>query len=258
MIRSHYIAASGMLLQRRKMEVITNNIVNVETSGYKRDNLISRSFDDEMIRRIHDVNGGIAPHRVVNRRRNVGPLNFGVHVDYIDTDYTQGYLETTELSTDFALIGEAYFVLETPAGVRYSRAGALTVNAEGYLCNADGFYVQGLNGRIFTGGLDFAVDELGNITVDGQFVDSFDLVNFPDPSVLRKQGHNLNAAPAGAAQPATDFRIRQYMLESSNVEIAREMVDMMMVYRVYETNQRILTMIDETVGKAVNEIGRLR
>ena len=258
MLRSHYIAASGMLLQRRKMEVITNNIVNVETSGYKRDNLISRSFDDEMIIRIHDINGGVAPHRIVNRRRNVGPLDFGVHVDYIDTDYAQGYLETTELPTDFALIGDAFFVLQTPGGVRYSRSGALTVNAEGYLTNADGYYVQGVNGAIFTGGLDFAVDELGNITVDGEYVDTFDLVNFTDPQALRKQGNNLYSGPAGAAQPATDYRIRQFTLESSNVEIAREMVDMMMVYRAYETNQRILTMIDETVGKAVNEIARLR
>ncbi|MCL1906276.1 MAG: flagellar hook-basal body protein [Clostridiales bacterium] len=258
MIRSHYIAASGMMLQRRKMEVITNNIVNVETSGYKRDNLISRSFDDVMIQRIHDNNGGIAPHRIVNRRRNVGPLDFGVHVDFIDTDYSQGYLETTELPTDFALIGDAYFVLETPAGTRYSRAGALNVDPEGYLCNADGFYVQGLNGRIHTGGLDFVVNEIGDITVDGEYIDTFALVDFETPADLRKQGHNLFLSPEGAARPATDIRIRQYTLEMSNVEISREMVDMMMVYRAYETNQRILTMLDETVGKAVNDIARFR
>jgi flagellar basal-body rod protein FlgG len=257
MIRSHYIAASGMMLQRRKMEVITNNIVNVETSGYKRDNLISRSFDDAMIQRIHD-NNGINPQHIVNRRRNVGPLDFGVHVDFIDTDFNQGYLETTELPTDFALIGNAFFVLQTPGGLRYSRAGALTVNAEGYLCNPQGYYVMGQNGRIHTGGLDFAVDELGNITVGGAREDAFRLVSFTNPNALRKLGHNLYTAPAAAVQPATDYQIRQYTLEGSNVEIAREMVDMMMVYRVYETNQRMLTMIDETVGKAVNDIARLR
>lgn len=257
MIRSHYIAASGMLLQRRKMEAITNNIVNVETSGYKRDNLISRSFDDVMIERIHD-NGGLNQQRIVSRRRNVGPLDFGVHVDYLDTDFAQGYLETSELPTDFALIGDAFFVLESPEGERYSRSGALTVNAEGYLTNADGYYVQGQNGRIYTGGLDFAVDEQGNISVAGVYADTFSLVNFPDPNALRKQGHNLYSGPAGLARPATDYQVRQYALEGSNVEIAREMVDMMMVYRVYETNQRMLTMIDETLGKAVNDIARLR
>jgi flagellar basal-body rod protein FlgG len=110
----------------------------------------------------------------------------------------------------------------------------------------------------FASQLDFSVDELGNITVDGEYMDSFDLVNFDNPNILRKQGHNLYAAPALSAQPAADYSVRQYTLENSNVEIAREMVDMMMVYRVYETNQRILTMIDETVGKAVNDIARLR
>ena len=257
MIRSHYIAASGMMLQRRKMEVITNNIVNVETSGYKRDNLVSRSFDDVMIQRINDTYG-INPNNIVNRRYNVGPLDFGVHVDFINTDFSQGYLETTDLPTDFALIGDAYFVLEAPGGVRYSRAGALTVNAEGYLCNPQGYYVLGQNGRIHTGGLDFAVDELGDISIEGNQVEAFRLVGFTNPNNLRKQGHNLYSAPAGAAQPATDYRISQYSLEGSNVDIAREMVDMMMVYRVYETNQRMLTMIDETVGKAVNDIARFR
>ncbi|MCL1975859.1 MAG: flagellar hook-basal body complex protein [Firmicutes bacterium] len=257
MIRSHYIAAGAMLLERRKMEVITNNIVNVETSGYKRDNLISQSFDDVMIKRIHD-NNIIRPYNIINQKRNVGPLDFGVHVDYIDTDYSQGYLETTELPTDIALIGDVYYKLQTPAGLRYSRAGALTVNVEGYLCNPEGYYVQGQNGNIYTGGLNFSIDELGNINVEGEYVDTFDLVSFPDQNALRKQGHNLYQDPENTAQPATNYQVRQYTLEGSNVEIAREMVDMMMVYRVYETNQRILTMIDDTVGKAVNDIARLR
>jgi flagellar basal-body rod protein FlgG len=118
--------------------------------------------------------------------------------------------------------------------------------------------VQGLNGRIHTGGLDFVVNEIGDITVDGEYIDTFALVDFETPADLRKQGHNLFLSPEGAARPATDIRIRQYTLEMSNVEISREMVDMMMVYRAYETNQRILTMLDETVGKAVNDIARFR
>jgi len=261
MIRSHYISATGMMLNRRKMEVITNNIVNAETSGYKRDNLISQSFDDVMIERIHD-NAGIRPYNIVSTSRNagpnVGPLNFGTHVDFIDTDFSEGNLETTELPTDLAIIGDAFFVLEGPDGPLYSRAGAMTVNADGYLCNPDGYYVQGLNGRINTGGQDFAVDEAGNITVDGQYVDTLDLARFPDTGALRKQGDNLYADPEGSAETATDSQVRQYTLENSNVDVAQEMVDMMTVYRAYEANQRMLTMVDETVGKAVNDIAPLR
>lgn len=257
MIRGHYIAATGMMLQRRKMEVITNNITNVETSGYKKDNLISRSFDDVMIERIHDKYN-IQPHRIVARNPFVGPLNFGTHVDYIQTDFEQGNLETSELPTDLAIIGSAYFVLDTQQGPCYSRSGALTINVDGYLCNADGLYVMGENGRIFIGSMDFMVDEQGNISANGEYIDTLNMVNFADPNVLRKQGNNLYTAPAGAAEAATDFSIRQYVLESSNVDIGREVVDMMIMYRAYESNQRMLTMIDETVGKAVNDIGRLR
>jgi len=94
--------------------------------------------------------------------------------------------------------------------------------------------------------------------VDGEYTDTFDLVSFTDPNALRKQGHNLYDAPAGTAEAATDYSVRQYVLESSNVEIAREMVDMMMVYRAYETNQRILTMIDDSLGKGVNEIAKMK
>ncbi|MCL2495914.1 MAG: flagellar hook-basal body complex protein [Clostridiales bacterium] len=257
MIRGHYIAATGMMLQRRKMEVITNNITNVETTGYKKDNLISLSFDDVLIERIHDRQN-IHPHRIVASNPFVGPLNFGTHVDYIQTDFAQGNLETTELPTDLAIIGNAFFVLDTPQGICYSRSGALTINVDGYLCNADGFYVTGENGRIYIGSTDFNVDEQGNISAAGGYIDTLNMVDFADANVLRKQGDNLYTAPAGAAAPATEYSIRQYVLESSNVDIGREMVDMMIMYRAYESNQRMLTMIDETVGKAVNDIGRLR
>lgn len=256
MIRGHYIAATGMMLQRKKMEVITNNITNVETSGYKKDDLISVSFDDVMIERIHD--NAIPGHRVVSRYPDVGLFNFGTHVDYIQTDFVQGNLETTELATDLAIIGDAYLVLETPQGNRYSRSGALNIDVDGYLCNPDGFYVLGENGRIHIGSSDFVVSEEGDVSVDGAVIDRLSLVNFEDPSVLRKQGHNLYSAPEGSEQAATEYGIRQFVLENSNVDIAREMVDMMTVYRAYESNQRMLTMIDETLGKAVNDIARLR
>lgn len=252
MIRGQYIAATGMMLQRKKMEVITNNITNVETTGYKKNNLISTSFEDVLINRIHD-------HNIVSRSGNlgVGPLNFGTHVDYIDTDFVQGNLEDTGISTDFALIGNAYFVVETPAGERYTRAGAFTVNAEGFLTDPEGNYVQGENGAILVESTDFVVDEEGNIMAGDTYLDRLRLVTFADNASLRKQGSNLYTSEE-APQEATNYAIRQNALESSNVEVAREMVDMMTTYRAYETNQRMLTMIDETIGKAVNDIARLR
>lgn len=243
------MAGTGMLLQRRKMEVITNNITNVETTGYKKDYLVSHTFDDVLLERINDTN-------VMGQTRLVGPLNFGTQVDQKYTDYTSGSFEQTERNTDLALVGDGFFVLQTPAGERYSRAGAFTVNSRGYLTDQDGNYLMGTNGPVYVGGDDFAVDSQGNVTADGQTVNTLRLVTFADPGVLRKQGDNLYYG--AGAQAADTVEVKQGFLENSNVQAAREMVDMITVYRTYETNQKILTMIDETVGKAVNDIGRLR
>ena len=100
MLRSLYTAASGMLVQRKKMDVITNNITNVETTGYKKDQLLSRSFKDMMIERINDP-------AVINISKTVGPLSTGVHVDEITTDFAQGNMENTERLTDLAIQGRA-------------------------------------------------------------------------------------------------------------------------------------------------------
>lgn len=249
MVRGQYIAGTGMLLQRRMMEVTTNNITNADTTGYKKETLTAHSFDDVLLRRINDTRtaGGYA----------TGPLNFGTQVDQLYIDFTSGGFEETGQSTDMALVGDAFFIVGTPAGERYTRSGAFVLNQDGYLTDGSGNYLLGENGPIYVGGTDFSVDISGNVQTDGQTADRIRVVSFDDNGALRKQGGNLfytGAAPIAGG----NYEIRQGFLESSNVEIGREMVDMISIYRTYETNQRMLTMIDETVGKAVNEIGRLR
>ena len=252
MVRGQYIAGTGMLLQRRKMETITNNITNVETTGYKKDHLVSRSFDDVLIERRNDT-------AVVGLTQMVGPLDFGTRVDQIYTNYETGNFEETSRSTDMALVGDVFFTLSTPGGERYSKAGAFLINSQGFLTDGEGHFLLGNNGPVYVGSEDFSVDERGNVFVDDQVINSLRIVTFADNENLRKQGSNLYFTVDGE-QPvqAQECVVKQGFLENSNVEVAREMVDMMTVYRVYETNQRMLSMIDETVGKAVNEIGRLR
>lgn len=249
MVRGQYTAATGMMLQRRMMEVITNNIVNAETTGYKKDIVVSRTFDDVLIERINDGRSS---------GQAVGPLNFGTRVDLVHTDFTQGNLETTDNITDIAMVGDAYFVVETAQGERYTRNSAWSVNSEGYLVDGDGNYLLSNRGRTYVGTQgQFGIDYSGNVTVQGNYAGTLRAVGFEDTTQLRKIGNNLIDA-LGQPIETTEYEIRQGFIESSNVEIAREMVDMMTVYRVYETNQRMLTMIDEIVGKAVNDIGRLR
>jgi len=251
MVRGLYIAGTGMMLQRRMMETITNNVANADTTGYKKEHLVSHTFDEVLIRRINDTH-------VLGQTRIVGPLNLGTQIDQLYINFTDGDLEGTERSTDLALMGNAFFVVQTQAGERYTQAGAFYIDQLGYLVDGEGNYLLGENGPIYVGGPNFTVDEAGGVRRDGEFVDRIRVASFEDNNSLRKQGSNLYfalEAPQAETQP---YSIHQGFLETSNVEIGREMVDMLSVFRTYETNQRMVTMIDETIGKAANEIGRLR
>jgi len=253
MVRGLYIAGTGMLLQRRRMETITNNITNAETTGFKKEFNVAHSFDEVMTRRINESYNT----SVLGRR--VGPLNLGTQVDQLHLDFTQGSLETTDRSTDFALIGDGFFVIQTPDGERYTKSGHFYLNNDGFLVDAEGNFVLGENGPINVGGLEFYSDSSGNIFgADRNYIDTLRVVSFEDNESLRKQGTNYYFSEVPPLAEAHPYSIAQGFLEMSNVDIGREMVDMLAMFRAYETNQRMVTMIDETVGRAVNEIGRLR
>jgi len=234
------------------METITNNITNAETAGYKKEFNVAHSFDEVLTRRINDT-----PSRTVLGRA-VGPLNLGTQVDQLYIDFTMGSMETTDRPTDLTLIGDAFFVVQTADGERYTKAGHFYLNNEGYLIDGEGHFLLGQNGPIYVGGLDFRVDTLGNVFTPDGYVDTIRVVSFEDNNTLRRQGSNLFFATEPPMAMPNPYQIQQGFLELSNVDIGREMVDMLAMYRTYETNQRMITMIDETVGKAVNEIGRVR
>jgi len=252
------------------METITNNITNAETTGYKKEYNISQSFDEVLTRRIYDTGNrnplfpGLDPLpgndetlRGVRSHR-VGPLNLGTQVDQLYIDFSMGAMEGTERTTDFTLIGDAFFVIQTEAGERYTKTGAFYINNEGILVDGEGQALLGANGPINVGGLDFSVDRQGNVFTENGFVDTIRVVSFQDNEQLRRQGSNLYYSLEPPMAVANEYAIAQGFLEMSNVDIGREMVDMLAMYRTYEINQRMITMIDETVGRAATEIGRLR
>lgn len=273
MVRGLYIAGQGMLLQRRRMETITHNIANADTTGFKKDHFISHSFDDVLVRRINDhgvfrrpgVPPAIEPEADPGPlpgppgwAPGVGPMRLGVQVDHLYTDFTLGSLENTERPTDLALIGDAFFVLETADGERYTKAGAFYLDSAGFLVDGNGNFLLGETGPINVGSLNFRVDQFGGVWTDEGFVDTLQIVSFEDNTTLRREGLNLFFATEDPLPAPNEFRVAQGFLEQSNVDIGREMVEMLAMFRTYETNQRILSMIDETVGRAVNDIGRLR
>lgn len=251
MLRSLEIAGTSMLVQRKKMDVITNNITNIETAGFKKDQLLSRSFKDMMIQRINDPN-------VLYVSNDVGPLNNGIHIDEVRTDFEQGNLEPTERLTDLAIQGSGFFVVSTPNGQRYTRDGSFSVNSQRYLVNNDGHYLMGTNGRVQVGDGGFSVDDQGSVRVSGTNVNKIRLVDFNDPNGLRKEGNNLyyNYTDQNVVTPKETV-IKQGFIENSNADVSREMVDMMEVSRTYETNQRMIKMLDESLSKTVNEVGRV-
>jgi flagellar basal-body rod protein FlgF len=248
MLRSFYTAGTGMLTQRDRMEVLTNNLTNADTTGYKADTLVLSNFRSMMIERLNDPDAGSS--------RTVGPLGTGAHINRVYTSFEQGNLEETGRNLDFALEGPGFFVLSTPEGERYTRDGSFSLTSDGYLISGSGMYVQGSNGRIFVGGDDFAVDEQGGVYIGGVLTDRIRIVSFADNDSLRKDENNMYQATQGAAAD-TATKVYQGRLEGSNVDVAGELANMLSVSRAYDTNQRVLRMIDGTLDKAVNEVGRV-
>lgn len=246
MIRGLYTAVSGMISQEAKQDVVTNNLANVNTVGFKVDNLATKSFEEVLLsNRDKIVNGR-------NVKVNIGTINFGSKIDEVATNFTQGTLDKTDKKTDFAINGRGFFVLERNNGVNaeryYTRDGHFHVNSQGFLVNDSGDSVIGINAES-------GVEEPINVNVNS--LDQFNMmiVDFEDYNSLTKIGDNLYRGEG--QQIAANGDIKQYHLEKSNVNVTREMIEMMTVMRTFETNQKIIQSLDETLGKAANEIGRV-
>jgi len=247
MIRSLYTSATGMIAQQKRMDVVVNNIANMETTGFKKDGLVTSSFQSILISRVGS--GKVTP---------IGNMNLGVNIAEEYTDFSQGNMEQTDRQLDVALEGDGYFTIETPNGLRYTRDGNFKVSSDGTLVTNDGYRVLGTNGPIQVGSGEVVVDEKGNIAVDGETKGTFAISAFADNTKLQKAGNNLyvNVTNQAVLSPS-DTAVKQGWLEGSNVDMATEIVEMMSVNRSYEINQRITSMLDETLDKTCNELGRV-
>ena len=251
MVRGFYTAATGMMVQRDRMDTLTNNITNADTMGYKQDTVVTSAFTKVMLSRIND------PSVSVLGGTQVGGYDYGTRVDKEYTDFSKGNFESTGKSTDLAITGNGFFAVNTAAGERYTKAGNFSVDSGGYLVTEDGNYVLGENGKINVGTSDFTVSKNGTVAVGGRTVDTLRLETFDDLTVLRKQGNNLYYAYGGAAPVAAkDAAVKQGMLEGSNVDVATEMVDMLSLYRKYEASQKMVSMTDNSLELTVN-LGKL-
>lgn len=248
MLRGIYTAATGMLVEQIRQEVIAGNLANADTAGYKRQLAVDRPLAQFPLRRLGEGPG--------NAPADIGTLGTGAALAATVTLFGQGGLRATGNPLDLAIVGEGFFAVETAAGVRFTRDGAFTVDRDGYLVTVAGHRVLGEEGPIRVGSGRVEVDAEGRVTVDGAVHGRLRLVAFSDPGVLRREGENLFSAPAGAGTAAA-ATVKAGYLELSNVQPVREMVDLIAVMRSYEACQRLIKAHDETLGQAVNEIARL-
>ncbi len=252
MVKGLYTSGWSMLALNKKMDVISNNLANVNTSGYKKDIVALEGFPKILADRIHD-------NTDIPRGVPVGELSFSNDVGEVYTNFEQGNLVKTNNRFDMAIRdeGRAFFTIAKPNDNQqyYTRDGSFTLNAYDQLVTAKGYTVLGQNGAIQLNSSDFAVYNDGTIIQDGQVIDSLLITQFQDPTALAKNGENL--LTGGAAQEGFTGTVLQSTIEQSNVDVIREMVDMIALMRSYEANQRIITSIDETLDKAVNEVGRV-
>jgi len=229
MIRALYTAASGMVAQTAKQDIIANNIANAQTTGFKRLRMVTTSFAQEL-------------------QSEMTPPKFGAAVDYADSpvqpvlvgtdealDLSEGPIHTTDRNLDFAIQGPGAFEVVSSSGSRQTRAGNFQLGPNGELQATDGGQVQGKSGTIHIPKGDWQVTKDGTIVSNGAEVDKIKILG----------------------EKAGVTTVSQGCLESANVSMVSEMVEMITNMRLYEANQKVIVAVDQTLDKLVNEAGKV-
>lgn len=235
MDRSIFVALSGAVIQEKRLEVLTDNLANVNTAGFKKQKPL---FEDSM------------------------PDAYGIRdfasMDKVVTDMSQGPSEKTGRMLDLAIKGEGFFVMNTRNGPRYTRDGSFTLATDGTLISREGFPVTGEKGVIKLTSPEVAIDAEGNIRENGAIVDRLKVVSFTNLMDLKREG-NFFMPVDGAKETAVskDTAIDQGYVEISNVNAVRAMTTMIEAMRSFETHTKMIQAIDDMTKKAIDEVGRV-
>ncbi|MEN6486515.1 MAG: flagellar hook-basal body protein [Syntrophobacteraceae bacterium] len=219
-------AALGSIEQQKRLDVIANNIANVNTPGYKKDEVHFADFIDQTTRTI----------------------------------WNQGSIQNTGQPLDIALVGEGFLKVQTPDGILYSRAGNLKLDKENKLVNQDGYPVLGKAGVIKANDRNVRIEQDGQVFDEEQSVATLDLVAFPQGTVLNKV-HGSYVKPKNeedAPSPAKNCTVQQSSLESANFSLVEEMTRMVDTMRVFEAYQKVLQIsAQELDSQVINKLGSL-
>lgn len=251
MLKGFYTLTSGMLTQNRVLNTISNNMANSTTPGFKKDTLVSTTFQEELL------------YRTGNKDKTASePLAKSSMIRKAEesvTSYEQGPLKDTERTLDFAIQEKGFFEIQTEKGNYYTRNGSFTLDNEGYLSLQHVGRVMGDNGPILLNTDKVTVDSQGTIlSQDGEEKGMLKIVDFKDYAQLTKVNEgmfqNSNAQNIATNQ---EYQIKSKTLEGSNVNPMDEMVAMMSSQRALQSASQLLKMYDQLMAKAVTEIGKI-
>lgn len=248
-----YSLVSAGKAMERKVETSTNNLSNLDTVGYKEDQLTFREVLSTANRIVPESGEEkFLSHEYLDLY--VGMDKSSVIVDGSDSNFEMGPLRYTQNPLDLALGTEGFFTIATPQGNRYSRAGQFNLDSQSKIVTDDGFPLLGKNGPITIKGKDIEIDESGSVYVDGNFVDSLKLVRFRDQAGLQKLGRSFYAPISSDNVPkdSDDIKVQQGMVEQSNVSTIKEMVGMIGANRAYESVRKAMSTVDRVDEKAIS------
>ena len=266
MVKGLYTAHTGMVNEMKRLDILANNLANANTTAYKKEGTTSRTFADEMAIRVKDTSS-------YGLNRQIGEITYGVHLGQVYTDYSSGSFRVTDNSADFAIDGNGFFAVaftdkQGNTSVKYTRDGSFTVNVDGYLVTKDGDYVLNATGAM-NGDANpenfirvdpnqrIDVNELGYIFQNDEIVGTLGMTDFDNYDYIEKYGENLYNLLEGGNRIGTNAKVMQGVLESSNVNVINEMVNMITIQRAYEAGQKVITSVDSTLEKAANNVGRV-
>ena len=225
MISGIYNLIDGSMTQQLRFETIANNMANSNTNGFKKDII---SFSEALETQSNS-----------------------------STDFSQGLIRFTGNELDAALSSKGFFRIETSNGIRYTRDGAFSVNAEGFLVTGNRDIVLGENGPITVEGGEVHIGRDGQVMVNNESVDKILVIDFDEPQLLRKEGFSYYSYQGENIGISTvpDAEIQQKYLESSNVNPTQEIIEMIQTYRSFEAVEKGIQYIDALTNEMVNDFG---
>lgn len=249
MIQGLYAAASGMLAMEDRQATIANNIANATTAGFKRQSTVHEGFQQVYYNELRNPVW-------LNLERGPGG---GLRTTETYSDYSNGSLTPSGNPLDVALIGPGFISVSTSTGEAFTRNGHLALSEAGRLITTDGHEIRDVDGGVIDLGEGaITIDGAGQVLEDGVAAGQISIIEFEDPHMLERLGFTLYRASDEAlarSGPAQATTVAGRTIETSNVQIPKEIGDMMLALRAYSANQRVINAIDETISRLIDSVG---